>query len=128
MPDLATIPLEDLLSEIRRRRELIESVEAEAETRDQWRAVARAVAKAFNVPPASLWRQDRKVVTTQARQAAMVLMREKLGMTLQAIAEVFRKDHGTVVHAIQTQSARMLENKYRLAFQTAVATIYDHAG
>lgn len=116
---LARVPLEDLLSEIRRRRVLIETAEAEAEQRDKWRAVTRAVARAWDLPAAALWRPGRANATTQPRQAAMVLMREQLGMTFEDIGAVFHKDHGTAIHALHHHASRMTAPDYRRCFETA---------
>ncbi len=123
MHSLEAIPLEDLLAELRRRREAIEAAELEAGLRQEWQRLTRSVAEAFGLPPAALWRPGRQEKTTQARQAAMVMMREHLGMTLEAIGEVFGKDHGTVIHALQTHESRLTQPRYRVAYQAATAAV-----
>lgn len=123
MHSLAAIPLEDLLAELRRRRQLLDAAEAQTADPQPWLPIIHAVAQAFVIPTASLWSEDRRIATTQARQAAMILMRTHLDMTLQAIGAVFRRDHGTVIHALRTQESRMLYPKYRRAFESAESSL-----
>ena len=120
---LHQVPLEALLAEVRRRRSLIDAEEAAMERRGAWQAVTRAVAAAWGMPTARLWRLGRAACTTQPRQAAMVLMRQHLGMTHEDIAAVFDKDHTTVIHACETQEARMQLPSYREKFAAASSLI-----
>lgn len=129
MSDLPTIlrqvPLESLLIEVRRRRLLIEEEEAAMESRQAWQAVTRAVAAAWGMPAASLWRPGRTLSATYPRQAAMVLMRERLGMTQEDIAAVFNKTHATVIHALETQQTRMQCPAYRAKFEKVKAELLE---
>ena len=124
MTTLDTIPLEDLLAEVRRRRTLIDS-ELPRHI-DASRAIIRAVAAAFHVPATSLWSSGRRAEPTSARQAAMVLMREQLGMSYEDIAEAFRKDHTTVLYAVRTQPHRMTDRAYASAYRQAAAALPAH--
>jgi chromosomal replication initiator protein len=68
--------------------------------------VLHAVSDAFGVPVLSITsgRRDRDVVL--ARQVAMALCVECLGMSIQRVARAFGKDHATVRHAFNAVWAR----------------------
>lgn len=59
------------------------------------------VAAILNVPVPEIISRRRTDRIAWARQVAMFFMRES-GMTFQAIADLFGKDHGTVIHACHT--------------------------
>jgi chromosomal replication initiator protein len=64
------------------------------------------VSDAFGVPVLTITsgRRDRDVVL--ARQVAMALCVECLGMSIQRVARAFGKDHATVRHAFNSVWAR----------------------
>lgn len=68
--------------------------------------VLHAVSDAFGVPVLTITsgRRDRDVVL--ARQVAMALCVECLGMSIQRVARAFGKDHATVRHAFNAVWAR----------------------
>ena len=68
--------------------------------------VLHAVSDAFGVPVLTITsgRRDRDVVL--ARQVAMALCVECLGMSIQRVARAFGKDHATVRHALNLVWAR----------------------
>jgi len=67
----------------------------------------------FNLDPKSLTSQTRKKEIVKARQLAMYIAREVLGMTLPKIGEDFGgRDHSTVMHSIAKISEELKKDEY----------------
>jgi chromosomal replication initiation ATPase DnaA len=103
---LTEIPLETLIAEIERRHGLIHAHEHTRFSPSAWR-ICEMVAEVFGVPVSGLWSPHRLVAVTVPRQAAMAIIHQRLDLTLQAIGDIFRKDHGTVMHAVRVHENRI---------------------
>ena len=62
--------------------------------------ILTAVTYAFGVTTAEISGKSRLRHITEARQAAMLLMRDFAGMTLMEIAAAMKRTHPTVIHGI----------------------------
>jgi chromosomal replication initiation ATPase DnaA len=122
--ELQSVRTADLVAELERRRNAIDTAILRLGSADpDTERVLRAVSGAWGCQVGRLFRRGREVSTAEPRQAAMVILRETTGLTFQAIGTLFRRDHGTVMHAVQTQSARMLSADYARKFTTARAAV-----
>jgi chromosomal replication initiation ATPase DnaA len=63
--------------------------------------IVAAIASAFGLSTKQIMSKRRPDSIAVPRMAAMYIMRTTLGMTLQGIGEFFKRDHGTVLHAIK---------------------------
>lgn len=69
---------------------------------DECLRVASAI---WNVDSDDMMSKARSHVVAEARMVVMDHLRSK-GMTLQKIGGIFRRDHGTVIHAVRTVADR----------------------
>lgn len=119
-----SIPTEDLVAELRRRSEVISAaLEAADPVTPQVRRVLLAVADAFACPVSRLFRRDRTERVTVPRQAAMVLLRDHVGLAFSDIGGLFGQHHATAIHALNTQPGRMLDPAYASRFRAASAAL-----
>jgi chromosomal replication initiation ATPase DnaA len=110
-PALQTVPLADLLAEVNRRRRAITTeldringslmVNAIPEANEYIIAACNAWGITFD----SIMSKVRTARVSEARMVVMTKLRG-LGYSLQSVADVFKKDHGTVMHAIKTVAER----------------------
>ena len=63
--------------------------------------IVAAIASAFGLSPKQIMSKRRPDSIAVPRMAAMYVMRTTLGMTLENIGDFFKRDHGTVLHAIK---------------------------
>jgi len=120
MTTLTEITTDDLVAELRRRRELISAaIDEHFMETPEVRRVLEAVAHAFGCPVARLFRRSRTDRIVHPRQAAMVLLISHSALNLTEIGRIFGKDHGTVMHARDTHPARLLDPHYAAAFRAA---------
>ena len=117
---LAMVPTDALVAELARRRAMIERV-LQGGTDPEVVGVVRAVADAWGLHPTRLFRRGRSQPAAEARQAAMVLLRER-GMAFSAIGAAFHLDHGTAMHAVRTQPARLADEGYARKFAAALVS------
>jgi hypothetical protein len=106
---LSEIPLEDLIAEISRRQQVILGFVDDREKHKSWSPITHAVADSFGVQYSALWASGKTGRKTQPRQAAMVLMRQVLRMSLVEIGNVFRNDHGTVIRVEEARRGQAQE-------------------
>jgi len=99
-------------------------------TRFQYRiaskAIADIVAAHFDVEPALLFDKTRKQPITEARHAAVVIMKGLYpGLDSDTLAWVFnRKDHSTVNNShLRVSSLLEVDPEYALAFENAKQTV-----
>jgi chromosomal replication initiator protein len=69
-----------------------------------------SVSNAFGVTTSDIKSDKRQAEITQARQAAMYIIKEITDQTLKDIGSYFDKNHSTVVHSVRQCSERMEEN------------------
>lgn len=69
-----------------------------------------SVSNAFGVTTSDIKSDKRQADITQARQAAMYIIKEITDQTLKDIGSYFDKNHSTVVHSVRQCSERMEEN------------------
>jgi hypothetical protein len=120
MDHLHLASTEDLLAELRRRRDGIDRAISDHGAIDEpARQILLAVADAFGCPVTRLFRRDRTQGVTIPRQAAMVLLRTHGALTFTQIGAIFSLDHGTVIHARDTQPGRMIDPGYAAKFRAA---------
>ena len=127
--NLTEVPLEVLIGEIKRRRNLIEMLdmpEMSTERSSDVQAVLSAVCTEWDISKEGLFADSRRKAITDPRQAAMVIMRSHLLMTFEAVGEVFRKDYGTVIHARQTHDQRMGNTNFHARYSRALNTVKKH--
>lgn len=123
-PSIQSIPTEDLVSELRRRRDHLSAALDQADPiTPEVRRILLAVADAFGCPVCRLFRRDRTERVTIPRQAAMVLLRSHTGLPYSEIGHLFARDHGTVIHACHTQPGRLLDPDYTRRFRAAEAAV-----
>lgn len=68
--------------------------------------IVRLVARRFRVSVEAMFGRRRPARIALARQAAMVLVRERSGATYTAIGELFGRHHADVMHAAKSIAAR----------------------
>lgn len=127
MNSLESVPLADLLAEVARRRKklsgMIDRIDASVAitTDSEAEKAIVAAAKAWRISTEAIVSQSRTARISEARMAVMTHLRGK-GMSLQEVADVFGKDHGTVIHAIKTISARVKDDAEVAARMDAFAS------
>ena len=113
------IPTKDLIDELQRRRA---EIDAALEGRLTWESrthpVLATVASQWGLSAGRLFQKSRELRITEARQSAMVILREK-GETYQTIADLFGMNHGTVIHAVSTHEKRMSDRLFASRFHAA---------
>lgn len=72
----------------------------EADTSANFDDIIFETAKYFDVPAEQMKGVTRARPVSNARQVAMYLMRMELGMTLEEIGEIFKRDHATVINSV----------------------------
>lgn len=76
--------------------------------------ITHAVADFYKVPLNLIYSKRRDKKTAETRQTIMYLIRELIDTPYEAIGDVFRRDHATVIYAIEQVKARMANNgEYR---------------
>lgn len=115
---LRDIATDDLLAELRRRRQEIDEAIHQHASPDFARVIA-VVTRLWDVAEGAIFTATRKVRVTMPRQAAMCLLREVLEWTYQDIADQFRLDVGTAMHAMRTQEGRMTDVRYAARYEQA---------
>lgn len=78
------------------------------------------VAKYFDLPTTEICGTSRKKEFRDARQIVMYLSREVLGCGLSEIAQNFKKDHSTVLHACKKISANLQKDEALIRHVNAV--------
>lgn len=114
---LGRVPTSYLIHELQQRR----AIPAEA------RQIIRQVAKAWQIPTDLILNGGREAEVAQARQAAMVIIRDQLPLSFSQIGKIFRRDHGTVMHACKRHETRMTDLRYARRYHLALASIYQTA-
>jgi chromosomal replication initiation ATPase DnaA len=69
-------------------------------------ATVLTVTREFHVKPSVLFPRCRNARVATARMTAMVLLRRRHQLTYMEIGGIFRRDHGTAIHAIHAISSR----------------------
>jgi len=69
--------------------------------------IVRVVARRLDIPEQKIFSRDRQAAVALARQVAMVLCRRRLGLTLDATAQIFGRDHGAVTWALKAVEDRV---------------------
>ena len=64
--------------------------------------ILQTVIEYFNLSSKQVKGKSRKKELVKARWIAMYLIREETNMKLEAIGELFNRDHTTVIHALQS--------------------------
>ena len=80
--------------------------------------ILRACADVWDVAPALLTGERRHSYITEARHAAMALLRHE-GLTLGEIAAIFHRDHSSVIHALKRHRHRLLSPAYAAKVRAA---------
>lgn len=81
--------------------EQIEKLALPENEEPDWRILIGKVAGKLQIRPAEIFGQSRKKNIAQARQVAMYLCRQRLGLAYAEIGRLFGgRDHSTVIHAI----------------------------
>jgi chromosomal replication initiation ATPase DnaA len=120
---LKRVPCHLLIAELERRRTEIDSaLESRAAWTEREQPLLQAVAAEWGLSAGSLFRRTRQLRVTEARQACMVILREK-GATLQDIAHLFGMDHSTVLHACKSHERRMTDGHFAMKFHAALSQI-----
>jgi chromosomal replication initiation ATPase DnaA len=119
---LESINTEDLIAELKRRRDIIEESIGTGRQIELSRVIL-AVCQAWGVPSDSLFDQSRRTIVCEPRQAAMVILRNHHGWTYQAIGCAFGFDHGTVMHAVRTHPGRMTTGIFATMFNKAISAL-----
>lgn len=131
MPALAEISDTDLIREFRRRGLPTTgptAVDLDLPHRLPCRLITLAAAEAYRLPPETLFRRGRDPLIVAARQSAMALMRELLGISYPAIGGWFGHTHGSAMHAVQTAAAPAAEHAvHSHARALAVAALGPHS-
>ncbi|BCU77988.1 helix-turn-helix domain-containing protein [Luteolibacter sp. LG18] len=78
-------------------------------------AILKACGREWDVAPSLLTGARRQSYITEARHAAMALLREE-GLTQEDIGAIFRRDHTTVIHAVRKHGERMRSPRYAERF------------
>ena len=73
--------------------------------------ILRACGREWDVAPSLLTGGRRQSYITEARHAAMVLLREE-GLTQEDIGAIFQRDHTTVIHAVRRHRERLGSSVY----------------
>lgn len=68
--------------------------------RQQAQAILREVARAWSVQVDDLLARRRDQYIVPARQVAMYLVRERVGLSLLDLGKLFGRDHTTIKHAV----------------------------
>ncbi len=91
--------------------------------------VIREVAKSFNVPVKDIKGPRRTKELALARQVAMYILREEFNYKLEEVANFLnRKDHTTVLHAIdKIKSKMMLQDEFNLQITGIINAINESA-
>ncbi len=103
MPDLSTSTVSELIAELRRQRDQIDTALAEFSTTAD--IIERAVIRTFNTTRKQLHNLSRASHIALPRQAAMTLMHEH-GLTWQQASSHYGLDYGTAMHASKAISTR----------------------
>lgn len=103
MTNLHTATVPEIIAELRRRRDEIETGLKELGTTEE--IVEAAVIRSFRITREDLHSDLRPERITLPRQAAMALMREH-GMTWSSCGAHFGKDHGTAAYAAKKIAER----------------------
>ncbi len=77
-------------------------------------AVLRSVSKHFNVSLAAIYGHSRPHHVVVARQAAMYLLRNDVGLSYKAIGFTLHRDHSTVVYAVQKVRGEIADPNRRM--------------
>jgi len=91
--------------------------------------IFREVAKAFGVKVKDIKGPRRTKDIALARQVAMYILREEFNYKLEEVANyVNRKDHTTVIHAIdKVKSKMMLQDEFNVQIGNIITSIHDSA-
>ena len=73
--------------------------------------IMKAVSQAFDVTQSAIMKRIRYDHIAKARHAAMNLTKERINWTLEAVGELFDRDHGTVMWAIKAVKDRRATDK-----------------
>jgi chromosomal replication initiation ATPase DnaA len=108
---LMRVPEAALVAELRRRRDACSGHRMVAAVADAWRVGAEEVLR--------LRTRQREV--TDARQAAMVLLREVECWSYPRIGTHFGMDHSTALHAVRSHARRMRDAEFSRRYEAARA-------
>ena len=64
-------------------------------------AIMEMVSKVFEIPASALLEPTRIPRVAEPRQVAMSMIREHSDLSLAEVGSIFRRDHGTVIHAVK---------------------------
>lgn len=81
---------------------------------DEFRALLSSVADAFKISVEELSSSVRKKEFALARHVAMYILKEKKGLGIMKIAELFERDHSSVVYAI-ARITKQLESDFEMS-------------
>ena len=79
----------------------------------------------FRVPIEKLMSKDRTPEVAHARMACMYVCRVSLGMGLKAIGQLFKRDHGTALHAFRKITSMMKSSD---GFKKKIEDLQDAVG
>lgn len=88
--------------------------------------IINSVCNYFNVKPQEIKSKSRNRVISYPRQIAMYILREKLNLSLQDIANLFGgRNHSTVLHSIkEIQTKLQKEPELKNIINTLIRNIY----
>lgn len=92
-------------------REALKSIVIEGESKLDAGRIIDSVCKYYNIQKEALLARKRTKEIAMARQIAMYLISDMLEMPLQAVGDIFGKDHATVIYAKAKVSEDMAKDK-----------------
>lgn len=92
-------------------REALQAIVVEDESKLDAGRIVDAVCKFYNIKKEELLARKRTKEIASARQVAMYLISDMLDMPLEAVGNIFGKDHSTVIYAKNRVSEDMAKNK-----------------
>ena len=83
-------------------------------TKEEFEGIVRLVCDVYRVTPKQLLGRSRFQHLAEARQVAMTIVRKR-GTTYQEAGRMFDRDHGTVLHACRSITARVETDRHTYA-------------
>ena len=121
---LKKVPTETLVSELERRRRVIDhALESKMAWEKREGKILSVIANQWGISSGRLFEKSRAIQVTEARQAAMVIFRELELMSSTEIASIFGMDHSTVLHAVNTHEKRMSNDRFATRYEQVKAAV-----
>jgi chromosomal replication initiator protein len=83
-------------------------------SKEEFEGIVRIVCDVYRVTPKLLLGRERWQPLVEARQIAMVIVRNR-GMTYQRTGKMFDRDHGTIIHACRNIANRIETDRHAKA-------------